>query len=71
MGNLIDIINTTNCEYCKFFKDKCAHDNAEENDADFNEIYELYLEDPSSFSGVYGRRHYCCGDFKYKESNSS
>lgn len=70
MPNLNFILNTTNCKYCKFLKDICSHDNAEEHENDFNEIHELFVEDPRSFVKDFGldeRRYFCCIDYEFDE----
>lgn len=68
MENLNFILDTTNCLYCKFFKGKCIQENAEEHNADFDEIHELFLEDSRSFVNGFGdneRRFFVCTDYEF------
>ena len=68
MNNLNFILQTTNCLNCKFFNDKCVHENSEEHEADFHEINGLYEEDSSSFVDDFKgneRKYFICLDFQY------
>jgi len=71
MDNLNFLLHTTNCNYCKFFTDKCTHKDAEKNEELFHEIHELFEEDPSSFGPEFKekeRQYYVCDNYEFDEA---